>query len=123
MIVDRIFYMDYLNGKFDHHLSSEVDYAKLETKTLKRILSEFYNLSAKYKIYNEDLVSIFVHDLSDAISECDFTEAQRQRLELWMQGFNEREIAEKENVNRWVVSKSIRACCEKIIQRMVEDNK
>jgi predicted DNA-binding protein YlxM (UPF0122 family) len=40
-----------------------------------------------------------------------------------MEGFNEREIAEKENVNRWVVSKSIRACCEKIIQQMVEDNK
>lgn len=123
MIIDRIFYTDYMNSKFDHRLSKGVDYTKLEPKALKKILSEFYNLSAKYGIYNENLISTFIYDLTIALSECDFTEAQFKRMDLWMQGYNEREIAEKEGITRWVASKSIRACCEKLVQKMIEDSK
>ena len=122
MIVDKICYKNYINDKLNPRLANSIDYTNLNVKTLKRILSEFYNLASKYDIYGESLMSEFVYDLTCAIYKCDFTDIQFKRLKLWMYGYNEREIAEKENVSRWVVSKSIRSSCEKIIQCLRKEN-
>lgn len=114
MIMDRIFYNDYIN-KIVLINESNIDYSRLTQKDLKRILSYYTTLSTKYNQFDRGIISEFLYDVTEAMSKCDFTNIQKRRLNNWLLGYTENEIAEMEGVSRWVVSKSINASSQKML--------
>lgn len=114
MIMDRIFYNDYIN-KIVLVNESSIDYSRLTNKDLKRILSYYTTLSTKYTRFDSGIISEFLYDVTEAIGKCDLTNIQSRRLSNWLLGYTESEIAEMEGVSRWVVSKSINASSQKIL--------
>lgn len=114
MIMDRIFYNDYIN-KIVLVNESNIDYSRLTNKDLKKILSYYNTLSAKYTRFDSGIISEFLYDVTEAIGKCNLTTIQSRRLSSWLLGYTESEIAEMEGVSRWVVSKSINASSQKIL--------
>ena len=129
MIMDRIFYNDYIN-KIVLVNESNIDYSRLTNKDLKKILSYYTTLSSKYTRFDsgiisefeflgdavlEIIISEFLYDVTEAIGKCNLTTIQSRRLSSWLLGYTESEIAEMEGVSRWVVSKSINASTKKIL--------
>lgn len=114
MIIDRLFYN---KAKKDHIDSTEngIDYRNFDCKILKKLLNEYNSLVEVYDLYSDNAISEFLFDIREALKSCDLTEIQYVRLIYWFSGYNENEIAQKENVSRWVVSKSITAACKKIL--------
>lgn len=119
MIMDKIYYRlywsDSVNGVY------QLDYTNLDTKTLKKILNDYDMLCGKYNVYDGDFMSIFLYDVGVALSSCEFTDIQVRRLNKWFCGYNEVAIAEDEGVSRWVVSKSLHAACDKILNELKGD--
>ena len=113
MIMDKLYYKLYMSG-VDVGIY-QLDYSRLDVKTLKKILNDYIMLCDKYYVYRDNIVSIFLYDVGVAISACEFTDIQARRLNKWFEGYTESSIAEDEGVSRWVVSKSLHAACAKIL--------
>lgn len=114
MIMDKLFYNEYKRKMFtdDHEF---LDYKKLDVKNLKKFLGYFDTMIAKYNIYESNVMSNILYDMTCAMAICEFTNVQARRMSLWLRGYSEHEIAEMEGVTRWVISKSIKASCSKVL--------
>lgn len=84
--------------------------------TVKRMLNNINSLKDKYNIYEDGVINDVIYYLLLAIENCELTEIQRQRLELWLDGYTEEEIGNICGVSRRVAHKTIEAACEKIIR-------
>lgn len=115
MILDRIFYNEFMRN---NHKSSNtyISYKNLDTKMVKRALSNINSLSEKYNIYYCGVISDILFCIYEAIDNCGLTNIQRERLNMWIDGYTENEIANKYGVSRWVVSKSLIVSCNKIVK-------
>lgn len=118
MIMDRLYYKLYWSD--NNRGIYQLDYSKLDVKTLKKVLNDYDMLCDKYNVYDGNIMSIFLYDVGIAIDMCEFTDVQSRRLSKWFQGYTENAIAEGENVSRWVISKSIHAACNKILAQLKE---
>lgn len=119
MIMDRLFYNEYKRKTFaDDHES--LDYKNLDVKNLKKFLRYYEIMMEKYNIYESNVMSNILYDITCAIAISKFTSVQVRRLSLWLKGYSEHEIAEMEGVTRWVISKSIKAACNKILSILQE---
>lgn len=117
MIIDRLYYNEYINSVngLNYH---EFDYNKITSKELKRILSYYNTLVSKHSLYENNIIGNFLYDIDTAINKSELTETQANRLNLWFLGYSESEIADREGVSRWVVSKSLHAACNKILDKL-----
>ena len=118
--MDKIFYNKIEKEKIESSLE-DMTYKNLDCKTLKKVLNDYFTLIEKYNIYENGTINNFLFSVDMAMSKCEFTQIQIQRLFLWFNGYTESEIAETENVSRWVVSKSITAACNKILNFLVTE--
>ena len=119
MILDKIFYNKIQNDKIKSSLG-DMTYKKLDCKTLKKVLNSYSTLILKYNMYEDGTINNFLFSVDMALNNCEFTQVQLARLHMWFDGYTENEIAEVENVTRWVVSKSITAGCNKILIYLVK---
>lgn len=118
--MDKIFYNKIENDKIESSLE-DMTYKNLDCKTLKKVLNDYFTLLEKYNIYENGTINNFLFSVDMAISKCEFTQTQIQRMFLWFNSYTESEIAQIENVSRWVVSKSITAACNKILDYLVNE--
>lgn len=117
MIMDRLYYNDYINST-NAMICCDFDYNGMSSKELKRILSYYETLISKHSLYANNIISHFLYDINMAINQSNLTETQSNRLNLWLCGYSESEIACMEGVSRWVVSKSLHAACNKILDKL-----
>ena len=121
MILDKIYYKFLTGSSSVYDLNFVIDYTKINIKTLKKILNSFSYLIDKYGIYDTSVMCQFLYDVNVAIENTQFTDVQAERMVMWFDGYNESEIAEKYNITRQVVSKSIHAACSKIYTFLVDN--
>ena len=121
MLIDKVFYNQIMGDKIDNSIRFAEIYKKLDVKSLKKILSNFDYLKYKYNMYDDGMINNIVFDISEAIEKCGLSEIQKDRLSMWMNGYNEQEIADKCGVSRWVVSKSIVATSTKVLNYLRGD--
>lgn len=115
MIIDKIMYND-ISKSTKTRFTLNNDFKNNITKRkIKKALSNINSLMEKHSIYEEGVLNDLLYYLALAIVNCDFTDIQKERLEMWFDGYTESDIAKKYNINRWVVSKSINSACEKIV--------
>jgi hypothetical protein len=93
-----------------------VSYKSLDAKMIKRALSNINSLKDKYNIYHSGVINDILFSLFDAIDNCELTYVQKERLDMWINGYTETEIANRYGVSRWVISKSLIASCNKIMK-------
>ena len=118
MILDRLYYNLHLQSNANV-MVEEIDYTQFDTKTLKKVLSNYNGFSESFSIYDKNAISLFLYDVNESIKKCEFTDVQLRRLSMWFNGYNESDIAKVDGVSRWVVSKSIHAACEKILSILI----
>lgn len=114
--MDKVFYNEVMRNKIDNSIRFSEIYNSLDCKTLKKFLNNFTSLKCKYNIYEEGIINNIIFDINEAIEKCDLSDTQKTRLELWMDGYTENDIANFFGVSRWVVSKSIVVACDKILR-------
>lgn len=93
-----------------------VSYKNLDAKMIKRALSNIKSLNTRHNIYYDGTISDILFFIYEAIEKCGLTVIQKERLDMWIDGYTESEIANKYGVSRWVISKSLIASCNKIIK-------
>lgn len=115
MIIDKVLYNEFnkTNPKVGDFRDTFI--RGLNRKSVKKALCNINSLKDKYNIYDEGLMNDTLYYLFLAIESCDFTDIQKERLDMWVDGYTESDIASKYGVSRWVVSKSINASCDKVI--------
>lgn len=119
--MDRVFYRDYVKSKSESYDFKDAFIKNITRKKVKRALSNINALKDKFDVYGYGLLNDVLFYLFLAISNCDFTDIQKERLDMWLDGYTEQDIANKYGVSRWVVSKSINASCDKIIKFLKEE--
>lgn len=119
--MDRIFYNKIKKDKVSS-CEENIKYTNFDCKTLKKILNDYFSLVSKYNIFDSGLINEFLYDLDVAIASSGMTEVQAHRMFLWFNGYNEREIAEVEDVSIYVIHKSIVAACNKILDKLQENS-
>ena len=112
--MDKVYYNHEMSKKFSNSVRFADIYRTLDGKSIKRILCNFDYMKYKYNMYEDGIINNIVFDINEAIEKCGLSDVQRERLEMWMNGYTEQDIGDKYGVSRWVVSKSIVASCEKI---------
>lgn len=115
MIMDKVFYKDYVKSRSESCDFKNIFMRNITRKKVKRALSNLNSVKEKNNIYECGFLNDILFYLFLAIAECDFTDIQRERLYMWIDGYTEQDIANKHGVSRWVVSKSLNASCDKII--------
>ena len=114
MLVDKVYYNNTLGNKVNNSVRFAEIYRSLDGKSIKKILCNFEYLKYRYNMYEDGIINNIVFDINEAIDKCGLSDIQKQRLDMWMNGYTEQDIGDECNVSRWVVSKSIVASCEKI---------
>lgn len=121
MTMDKIFYEKIMNDTVVGGFKEQTVYESLTPKVLKKILRDYLRLLNKYDIYQKGVINDFLYDLTNAMENADLTPIQKTRLDLWLYGYTEQEIATKDNVVRQVVGKSMNGICNKILKEMRGD--
>lgn len=116
--MDKVIYKHAMSNKLDNSVRFAEIYRGFDGKILKKILCNFDYLKYKYNMYDDGIINNIVFDINEAISKSELSDIQKHRLEMWMNGYTEQDIADTCGVSRWVVSKSIVASCEKIARRL-----
>jgi hypothetical protein len=88
-------------------------------KAIKKFLSSYKTINQlAISEGNLDLVCICI-DISRAIKECGFNKWQMEKLDLWMNGYSEKYIAEKFEVTNVAIHQFIDGACLKISKNLM----
>lgn len=121
LIMDKVFYNEYVKNNRESYDFRKSFISDLNGKKIKKALRNINALQDKYNIYECGFMNDVLFYLFLALNECDFTDIQKERLSMWIDGYTEQDIADRYNVSRWVVSKSINAACNKVVAFLVEE--
>ena len=79
----------------------------IDVKKLKRALNYYRDLRSKLSNDKFSDMYSFIECIYIAVEKSDLTEKQKERLELWMNGYTEKEIAYKLNLSQVSVHNSL----------------
>lgn len=115
LIMDKVIYNNYNKTNPRSSNFKDAFLKGLTRKGVKKALCNINSLRDKYNTFEDGFMNDVLYYLFLALNVCDFTDIQKERLDMWLDGYTESDIAAKYNVSRWVVSKSLNASCDKII--------
>ena len=117
MNIDKLFYME--NKRRDGaNIKAKVVYQNFTPTSFKKVMFDFKRIEFNHSPYMSGVLNDFVFDVTTAMDNAFMTEVQTKRLQMYMYGYTEKEIAEQEGVSRWVVSKSINVACAKLFEEI-----
>lgn len=116
LFLDRVMYNNAVSANPKCPSLQGVFAKGISKKNVKRVLSNINSLKDKYNMYEDGLLNDVIYYFLLAIEECGLTDVQKERLELWIDGYTEEEIAAKCGVARGVVHRNLDASCDKIMK-------
>lgn len=115
MVIDKITY----NNTTDlYYTISNVDKTNIDIMKLKAALNYYDDMIVKNLGDIYDDVSILLLCINGVIKKCKFTNKQKNRLRMWMQGYTEKEIADYYNVSEVTIHNSLVVSCKKIAEKL-----
>jgi len=95
-----------------------LDYAN--TEAIQGLIRFYFGLKSDldYKP-NMEIVSVLA-DIANAIKNSGLTDKQKMALKLYMEGWTEEEIAQKQNITQQAVNKHIKLICKKLSNHLTK---
>ena len=120
MVLDKITYAK-LNNSY-----SMIDFkgreVNIDAKEFKKLMNDYHDMVHKTP-YGDDGVYFLLACIRDSINDCEFNEQQIEKLNMWFDGYNEREIAECYGVSIAATHYFLVRACKRIakqLERMIK---
>lgn len=120
LIFDKITYEklnnDYSMVNFD---GKKVD---IDEKEFKKLLNDYHDMVYRTP-YSDDGVYFLLISINESIRECEFNGMQLEKLNMWFDGYTEKEIADKYEVSTVAIHYFLVRACKRIakqLERMIK---
>ena len=120
LIFDKITY-EQLNSTYrvTNYDDKEVN---VDVKEFKKLLNDYHDMVQRTP-YNDDGVYFLLNCIRESIKGCAFNKMQLEKLNMWFDGYTEKEIADKYEVSTVAIHYFLVRACKRIasqLERMIK---
>lgn len=93
----------------------------IDKKEFKKLMNDYHDMVQRTP-YSDDGVYFLLVCIRDSIINCEFDETQMEKLNMWFDGYTEKEIAEQCNVSTVAIHYFLVRACKRIamqLERMI----
>ena len=93
-----------------------------DIKDFKKLLNDYHDMVQRTP-YSDDGVYFLLSCIRDSIRKCEFNKLQIEKLNMWFDGYTEKEIADKYEVSTVAIHYFLVRACKRIanqLERMIK---
>ena len=117
LVVDKITYSNNME-LYQEIIDLDKLKVNIDVMKLKAALNYYDDLVIRSLDNKYSDVSTLLFCIKEVIDKCKFTKKQRDRLDMWMRGYTEKEIADYYNISEVTVHNSLVVSCGKIAKKL-----